>query len=244
MSESDHELLRDGELEILGRIVEASNATLLCTVSDGTRTEHAVYKPVRGERPLWDFPDGTLAGREVAAYAVSEATGWAIVPPTVLRDDAPLGSGMVQLWVDGDEEVDLVAMINSAPSSLRRMAVLDAVINNSDRKGGHIIPKPTAADIPLTERAAWGVDHGVAFSVEDKLRTLLWQWAGDPLTDEAVVTLHALYDDLDGALGDTLYEHLTVAEVVATRERIEAMLLSGIHPMPSPDWPAVPYPPF
>ena len=244
MSESDLRLLRDGELEILGRIVEASNATLLCSVTDGQRTAHAVYKPVRGERPLWDFPDGTLAGREVAAYAVSEATGWGIVPPTILREEAPFGAGMVQLWVDGDDEVDLVELINATPCSLRRMAVLDAVINNSDRKGGHIIPQPAPAGTGLTERAIWGVDHGVSFSVENKLRTLLWQWAGEPLTDEAGEILHALREGLEGELGAELNEHLTIREVSATRERIEAMLRSGIHPMPSPDWPSVPYPPF
>lgn len=244
MSESDLELLRQGELEILGRIVEASNATLLCRVSDGTRVAHAVYKPVRGERPLWDFPDGTLAGREVAAYAVSEATGWGIVPPTVLRQEAPLGTGMVQLWVDGDDEVDLVALINAAPATLRRMAVLDAVINNSDRKGGHIIPQPAAADTPLAQRAAWGVDHGVTFSVEDKLRTLLWQWAGEPLTAEATAVLQRLYEALDADLGEALHEHLTISEVDATRDRVETMLLTGVHPLPSRDWPSVPYPPF
>jgi uncharacterized repeat protein (TIGR03843 family) len=244
VNDDDRRLLCDGELEVLGRIVEASNATLLCSLSDGTRTEQAVYKPVRGERPLWDFPDGTLAGREVAAYAVSEATGWGIVPPTVLRHAAPFGTGMVQLWVDGDDEVDLVALINAAPDALRRMAVLDAVINNSDRKGGHIIPRPAEDDLPLRERAVWGVDHGVSFSVDEKLRTLLWQWAGDPLTDECLAVLHALRSDLGGDLGGALHEHLTIPEVHATRERVEAMLRSGRHPLPSPDWPSVPYPPF
>lgn len=244
MNEADRSLLCEGELEILGRIVEASNATLLCSVTHAGRSERAVYKPVRGERPLWDFPDGTLAGREVAAYAVSEATGWGIVPPTILRHDAPFGTGMVQLWVDGDDDVDLVELINSAPESLRRMAVLDAVINNSDRKGGHIIPQPSADPTALTDLQVWGVDHGVSFSVEDKLRTLLWQWAGDPLTDEALATLHLLLDDLEGELGEVLHEHLTLTEVQATRERIEALLRSGQHPLPSPDWPSVPYPPF
>lgn len=245
MNADDRRLLCEGELEILGRIVEASNATLLCSVTLGSRSAHAVYKPVRGERPLWDFPNGTLAGREVAAYAVSEATGWGIVPPTVLREDAPFGSGMLQLWVDGDDEVDLVALINCAPESLRRVAVFDAVINNSDRKGGHIIPRPTEDLLPLACREVWGVDHGVSFSVEDKLRTLLWQWAGDPLSEEAVAVLHALHSDLDGGpLGDELDQHLTIHEVQATLNRIEAMLRAGTHPMPSPDWPSVPYPPF
>ncbi|WP_243837799.1 SCO1664 family protein [Cumulibacter soli] len=244
MNDDDRALLCEGELEILGRIVEASNATLLCTVTLGDRTAHAVYKPVRGEQPLWDFPDGTLAGRELAAYAVSEETGWGIIPPTVLRHDAPYGTGMLQLWMDGDEDVDLIELINSAPDSLRRMAVLDAVINNSDRKGGHIIVRPAAPDTPITEREVWGVDHGVSFSAEDKLRTLLWQWAGEPLTDEALEVLHLLHDALDADLGETLHEHLTLTEVRRTRARIESMVRDGTHPLPSADWPSVPYPPF
>lgn len=239
----DLQLLRDGEIEILGRIVDASNATLLCSITAGERTASCVYKPVRGEKPLWDFPDGTLAGREVAAYAVSEATGWGIVPPTILRD-GPFGPGMVQLWMDGDEEVDLVELINSRPDSLRRMAVLDAVINNSDRKGGHLIPQPAADGTPITDRDVWGVDHGVTFSVDDKLRTLLWQWAGQPLTDQAVAVLQRLREQLDGPLGDELHEHLTVGEVRRTVERVERLLQEGTHPLPSDDWPSVPYPPF
>lgn len=243
MSADDLALLRTGEIEILGRIVEASNATLLCTITDGEREARCVYKPVLGEQPLWDFPDGTLAGREVAAYAVSEATGWAIIPPTVLRD-GPAGEGMVQLWMDGDDEVDLIELINSRPESLRRMAVLDAVINNSDRKGGHLIPQPAPPGTAITERGVWGVDHGVTFSVDDKLRTLLWQWSGQPLTEEALDVLRRLREQLDGELGETLHEHLTISEVRRTRGRVARLLATGRHPEPSDDWPSVPYPPF
>jgi hypothetical protein len=145
-----------------------------------------VYKPVQGERPLWDFPDGTLAGREVSAYLVSVATGWDLVPPTVLRD-GPFGPGMCQLWIDVDD-VDLAALARSDHPDLRRMAVFDAVVNNADRKGGHLLP--------LGNRIR-GVDHGVCFSAEDKLRTLLWQWRGLPLTDEAVDVLSRLRAELD-----------------------------------------------
>ncbi|WP_228389131.1 SCO1664 family protein [Cumulibacter manganitolerans] len=239
----DLQLLRTGDIEVLGRIVEASNATLLCVITAGERTAHCVYKPVAGERPLWDFPDGTLAEREVASYAVSEATGWGIVPPTVLRE-GPAGTGMVQLWIDGDEDVDLVELINSRPPALRRMAVLDAVINNSDRKGGHLIPGAAPKGTALADRHVWGVDHGVTFSVDDKLRTLLWQWAGEPLTGEALDVLARLREQLDGALGERLQELLTVAEVRRTAERIEELLRRRRHPMPSEGWPSVPYPPF
>ena len=194
-----------------------------------------VYKPVQGERPLWDFPDGTLAGREVSAYLVSEATGWGLVPPTVLRD-GPFGTGMCQLWVDVEEDVDLQELATSDHPDLRRMAVLDAVINNADRKGGHLLPTP--------EGRVLGVDHGVCFSPDDKLRTLLWQWRGLPLTDEAVQVLSRLRAELEGSLASSLLELLTRREVTRTVRRVDRLLTSGVHPHPSEDWPAIPWPPF
>ena len=197
-------------------------------------TATCVYKPVQGERPLWDFPDGTLAGREVAAYLVSQATGWGLVPPTVLRE-GPFGPGMCQLWIDVDEGVDLQRLARSDHPDLRRMAVLDAVINNADRKGGHLLP--------VGDRV-FGVDHGVTFSVEDKLRTLLWQWRGLPLTAEAVEVLNRLRVDLQTALGEELRELLTRREVARTLRRIDRLLLSGTHPEPSEEWPPIPWPPF
>ena len=194
-----------------------------------------MYKPIRGERPLWDFPDGTLAGRELSAYLVSVATGWAIVPPTVMRE-GPFGPGMCQLWVETDETVDLAALARSDHPDLQRMAVLDAVLNNADRKGGHLLPTP--------DGRVYGVDHGVCFSVEDKLRTLLWQWRGLPLTDEAVEVLSRVRAELEGALGEALHEHLTRREVAATVARVDRLLATGLHPEPSEDWPAIPWPPF
>ena len=228
-------LLRDGELSVEGRLIDASNATLYCTSTLDGVTATCVYKPVRGERPLWDFPDGTLAGREVATYLVSEATGWGIVPPTVLRD-GPFGPGMCQLWVDVDETVDLQALARSDHPDLRRMAVLDAVVNNADRKGGHLLPTP--------EGRVHGVDHGICFSVEDKLRTLLWQWRGCPLTDEAVEVLSRLRAELEGGLADALLDLLTRREVRRTVQRVDRLLAAGVHPEPSEDWPAIPWPPF
>jgi hypothetical protein len=228
-------LLRAGDLEVEGRLVDASNATLYCAASLDGVTAAVVYKPVRGERPLWDFPDGTLAGREVSAYLVSQATGWEVVPPTVLRD-GPFGLGMCQLWVDVDEEVDLAALARSDHPDLRRMAVFDAVVNNADRKGGHLLPRP--------DGRVQGVDHGICFSAEDKLRTLLWQWRGSPLTDEAVEVLSGLRAELEGALGEQLASLLTVTEVAATIGRVDRLLTERRHPEPSPDWPAIPWPPF
>ena len=229
------DLLRHGDLDLDGRLVLASNATFVGTVSLDGMDLACVYKPVRGERPLWDFPDGTLAAREVPAYQLSEASGWGIVPPTVLRP-GPFGPGMCQLWVDVDESVDLAELARGTHPDLRRMAVLDAVINNADRKGGHLLPRP--------DGRVQGVDHGVCFSVEDKLRTLLWQWRGDRLTDEAVEVLSALRAELEGGLGDALREVLTRREVRRTTERVDALLATRRHPQPSPDWPAIPWPPF
>ena len=228
-------LLREGEISVEGRLVDASNATLYCAVILDGVTAAAVYKPVRGERPLWDFPDGTLAGREVGAYLVSQVTGWDVVPPTVMRE-GPYGPGMCQLWVDVDPAVDLAALARSDHPDLRRMAVLDAVINNADRKGGHLLPRQ--------DGRVQGVDHGICFSAEDKLRTLLWQWRGDRLTDEAVEVLSRVRAELEGELGEQLHGLLTVTEVRTTVDRVDRLLATGRHPQPSDQWPAIPWPPF
>jgi uncharacterized repeat protein (TIGR03843 family) len=195
-----------------------------------------VYKPVAGERPLWDFPDGTLAEREVAAYEVSAASGWDIVPPTIYRD-GPAGPGMVQLWIAEDEQVDLVRLLRRADSdALRRIAVFDAVINNADRKGGHLLP--------TDDDTIFGVDHGVTFNVEDKLRTVLWQWAGKRLPEAALDTLIELRGRLDHELGERLRELLTTREVRRTIRRVDDLLSIGRHPEPSGNWPPVPWPPM
>lgn len=253
------ELLTRGELTVRGRIRDASNAVFQCAVRlDGEETL-CVYKPVRGERPLWDFPEGTLAEREVAAWEVSEATGWGLVPPTVLRD-GPHGRGMVQLWVEPRPGPELLALVDAEEPGpgwkavgladvgggrtallvhaddprLRRLAVLDAVINNGDRKGGHLLP---AGD------RLYGIDHGVTFHTDPKLRTLLWGWAGEPLPEEAVKVLQQLAAALDAGLGARLRDLLTPAEVDATRARVDTLLTTGRHPEPTGEWPAIPWPP-
>ncbi|MER6724411.1 MULTISPECIES: SCO1664 family protein [Streptomyces] len=256
------DLLALGELTVRGRIRDASNAALYCTVTHQGREVACVYKPVAGERPLWDFPDGTLAQREVAAYEVSEATGWGLVPPTVLRE-GPYGEGMVQLWIEAVPEADLLALVDTEEPGpgwkavalaevgegrtallvhadderLRRLAVLDAVINNADRKGGHLLP---AAGERL-----YGIDHGVTFHAEDKLRTLLWGWAGEPLTGEALAVLDGLREALKdgGTLATRLGALITPAELDATRARVTSLIESGKHPEPGGEWPAIPWPP-
>ncbi len=231
-------LLEHGELTVEGRLVDASNATLLCRVSMGGVEALCVHKPVAGERPLWDFPDGTLASREVAAYVVSQSTGWDVVPPTVMRE-GPFGRGMCQLWIEVDESVDPVALARSSSPALRRMAVLDAVVNNTDRKIGHLLP--------VGGGHVYGVDHGVCFSVEDKLRTVLWQWAGQRLAAEAAEVLERLDGQLaddDSALVRSLGGLLAPDELGSTRRRVRGLLRTGRHPRPRPDWPHVPWPPY
>jgi uncharacterized repeat protein (TIGR03843 family) len=230
------DLLGNGELDVEGRLMEASNTTLYCSVRHRGVLAACVYKPVAGERPLWDFPDGTLAEREIAAYEVSAASGWQIVPPTVYRD-GPFGPGMVQLWIDVDETADVVALLRRSNSDqLRRIAVFDAMINNADRKGGHLLPTHAGH--------IYGVDHGVTFNADPKLRTLLWQWAGEPLTDEAVDVLSTLRAQLEGPLGDRLRELLTTREVRRTVRRVDHLLRARCHPWPDGDWPAIPWPPM
>ena len=229
-------LLRDGELSIEGRVMDASNASFYCAVTCSGRSAACVYKPVAGERPLWDYPDGTLAEREVAAYEVSAVAGWGIVPPTVYRD-GPAGPGMVQLWIDVDVDVNIARLMRRRDlDRLRTIAVFDAVINNSDRKGGHLLP--TAGG------EVYGIDHGVTFSVEDKLRTVLWQWAGAGLTPEARRALKSLRAELDRGLGERLGELLTRREVRQTRFRVDRLLSTKCHPEPTGDWPPVPWPPI
>ena len=234
------DLLREGELSIVGRLYASSNNALLCLVTrrcpdpEPDVVAACIYKPVLGERPLVDFPDGTLARREVAAFAASEVTGWGIVPPTVLRE-GPFGEGMVQLWIRVDEAADPVGLVVGSDPRLRRIAVFDAAVNNTDRKAGHLLPVPGGH--------IYGVDHGVTFSPVPKLRTVLWNWRGEPFTDEELAALRELRTGLDGALGDTLHELLAPVEVRATARRIEALLEAGMFPQPDPRRPALPWPP-
>jgi uncharacterized repeat protein (TIGR03843 family) len=255
------DLLTRGTIEIEGRLVDASNTTLRADITLDGMTRRCVYKPVQGERPLWDFPDGTLAGREVSAFLVSQATGWDVVPPTILRD-GPLGPGALQLWIDEpdsaealigfvpaydipegwlavanarDEDGDAFALAHADDPRLARLAVFDSVINNADRKGGHVLYPATGS--------IHGVDHGVSFHVENKLRTVLWGWTGKPLIPEAIEVLEDLAGRLDSSLGEALEEHLTLSEVQHVRLRVRRLLRSRRFPKPPQDWPAIPWPP-
>jgi uncharacterized repeat protein (TIGR03843 family) len=250
--------LETGEIELTGRIMPASNATFVGRIGD----VEIVYKPVDGEAPLWDFPDGLLAHREVAAYLVSEVLGWDIVPRTWLRD-GPLGTGMVQLWQHVDpaqDAVDLVlshevpdagwchvfdgydahdrevSLIHEDSAALRRMAVFDIVTNNADRKGGHILE--------MTGGHRHGIDHGLTFHVEHKLRTVLWGWVGESLEPWERDGVERVRTALSGALGDALAPLLTPMEVVALANRCDRLLREARFPAPRGEMPAIPWPPF
>ncbi|MFJ4416802.1 SCO1664 family protein [Streptomyces sp. NPDC088925] len=255
------EILTRGELTVRGQITRASNAVLLCDAALDGRSLACVHKPVAGERPLWDFPDGNLARREVAAHEVCRAMGWDFVPPTVLRE-GPWGEAMTQLWIETSEdgggllalqdaeepeegwkaiglaeveEERTALLVHRDDPRLRLLAVLDAVINNADRKGGHLLPTP--------EGRLHAIDHGVTFHTDNKLRTLLWGWAGDPLPPEALDALALLSEALDGPLAATLAPLLTEAEITALRSRVASLRETGVHPEPSDEWPTIPWPP-
>lgn len=245
------------QLVLRGRIMPASNATFLAEL-DG---REVVYKPVAGERPLWDFPDGTLADREVAAYLVAEASGWDVVPRTWL-DEGPHGPGMLQEWQEVDPDEDAVTLVRAGrvpegwlsvvdglddrdhevtlvhedTPALRRLAVLDVVLNNADRKGGHVLVTPDGRRL--------GVDHGVTLHHEPKLRTVLWGWAGSPLTDEETAVVERVRAAVRGPLGELLEQHLSELELTALERRCERLLRVGALPVPGRGWPSIPWPPF
>ncbi|QFG68674.1 SCO1664 family protein [Ornithinimicrobium pratense] len=262
------DLLRSATIEPVGVLTQASNLTLLVDVHDalGTATGHrAVYKPIRGERPLRDFPLGTLAAREVAAYLVSCTGRFEIVPPTVLRD-GPLGEGSLQWWVDqdperladpsaglvevlppgdlepgwlpvvtgSDEEGHEVVVAHADDPRLRRMAVLDALLSNADRKAAHLTLDPRGR--------LRGFDHGLSLHVEDKLRTVLWGWAGQPLAADEMRAVEAVLEGLNGQLGAELAQLLSVPEVEALRARGLALTESGAFPDPPGDRYPLPWP--
>ena len=269
------DLITRGTIEVRGRLVDASNATLYALIELDGVTGRCVYKPVAGERPLWAFPSRTLARREVAAYELSSGLGWDVVPATVLRE-GPYGPGSVQWWVgtgqvdaDGDPVggepgaglVDIVpphavppgwlqvvraesyegspvSLVHADDPGLARMAVFDIVANNADRKGGHVLRDLTGG--------VRGVDHGLTFNVEDKLRTVLWGWAGHKLPPDILDVLRRLQADLDrqGPLTGRLASLLAAAEVDRTAFRVERLLRSGRFPRPGGSRHPIPWPAF
>lgn len=229
------EVLIHGELIVTGRLIDASNATLLAECSYKDQKIKCIYKPIAGERPLWDFPDGNLAHREFAAFLISKHGDFNVVPLTILRD-GPFGIGMVQEWIDIDTSIDLADFFSSDDARLRKMALFDAVINNTDRKIGHLLPHVSGF--------LYGCDHGVTFHQENKLRTVLWQWAGSAFSDEEVQMLSMLLIKIKNQQLENLEELITQTELSALIQRIEELLRSRSFPVPSQDWPAIPWPAF
>jgi uncharacterized repeat protein (TIGR03843 family) len=255
------ELITRGKIDVEGRLVDASNATLYGAISHNGVSAHCVYKPINGERALWDFPDGTLAGREVGAYLVSEASGLGLIPPTVLRA-GPFGRGMVQLWIDtkeGDDLVDVLApdevpegwrmvlrahdrygdpavLTHADHPSVRLLAALDIMINNADRKGGHVLH--------ATDDLVYGVDHGICLHSENKLRTVLWGFLGEPLPEQALAAVSKVRSAVEESLGEQLSKHVTRREIRALRDRCDALLRNPVYPEPNPDGRPIPWPAF
>ncbi|MBM3703867.1 MAG: SCO1664 family protein [Actinobacteria bacterium] len=228
------EVIATGEISITGRLVDASNATLFGQATLNNETVNVIYKPIAGERPLWDFPDGTLAGREVSAFRFSEFAGFHLVPLTILRD-GPYGLGAVQEWIDVDESVDLIDLAQSQDERLRKFVLFDAMVNNTDRKIGHLLPR--------SDGRLFGCDHGVCFHEEDKLRTVLWQWMGEPLDDNEIGLVKYIVAHFD-SFSREVSEFLSNRELHATLQRATTLLAEGAFPFPAEDWPAVPWPPI
>jgi uncharacterized repeat protein (TIGR03843 family) len=225
----EDKVLDTGELEIIGRLVDASNASLLCKLSDGRQV---IYKPIAGERPLWDFPDGNLASREVAAFYLSEVGNFNLVPRTVLRE-GPFGVGAVQEWIDVSEDVDVIEIAQSQNSHIRNLALFDVVINNADRKFGHILV--------TSDGGIFGCDHGVSLHEEGKLRTVIWQFTEMELTQTELEQISNLTTAINREYLNTL---LSNTEIDALFARLAKLLEDRRFPSPNPNWPAVPWPPY
>lgn len=230
---SAQELLT-GELSIEGRLIDASNATLFGQINTSIGESFpVVYKPIAGERPLWDFPDGSLAGREVAAFELSSQIGFNCVPTTVMRE-GPFGKGAVQQWIDTSTEVDFIASAQQETPQMRNMALFDVVVNNTDRKFGHILF--------TADGEVFGCDHGVTFHEEFKLRTVLWQFAGEQLNSAEIFRLEQITKWLETPSSATFRDHINQVEQEALLKRVENLMQEGF-PYPSQEWPAIPWPP-
>lgn len=225
------ETLSIGDIKVIGRLIDASNATLMGEIVSPNSSIKVIYKPIAGEKPLWDFQDGNLAFREYCAFLVSDLAGFNIVPATILRD-GPFGLGMVQQWIEIDRTVDVVEFGQSEDRQLRKLALFDSIINNTDRKYGHLLID--------SDKKLFGCDHGVSFHSQNKLRTVIWQFAGQKFTTEEMALLERTREvDFNGVFEN----YLTDIEISAFLDRINALIASGTFPFPSDEWPAIPWPP-
>ncbi len=230
--------LETGTLTLEGEFIHGANTTFLVQVQHQAEDFRAVYKPQQGERPLWDFPENTLAHRETAAYLVSQALGWELVPPTVYRSDGPYGPGSVQHFIPHNPEYHYFNLSDEHFQRMPPVILFDMLINNADRKGSHLV---FDADDHL-----WLIDHGICFHVEEKLRTVIWDFAGEPVPPELLADLQALNEKLRtrSALVAALEEHLAPEETAALQTRAEILQTLEIFPHPPNDRRAYPYPPL
>ncbi|HZQ85995.1 MAG TPA: SCO1664 family protein [Acidimicrobiales bacterium] len=224
-------LLAEGEVEIEGRLPWSSNASFVVTLCLDGVSGRAVYKPGRGERALWDFPGG-LYRREIAAYELSSALGWELVPETVMRWDAPLGEGSVQRFVDADFAEHYFTLLehDDLVDQLRVMAAFDLIANNADRKSGHCLID--------ADRHVWGIDHGLCFHEDPKLRTVMWDFAGEPIPDPLLADIERVAEDLP----EPLAQYLDADEQAALRRRAAAVVRLGRYPDPDPNMRPYPWP--
>ncbi|MFH1908164.1 MAG: SCO1664 family protein [Chloroflexota bacterium] len=230
--------LTHGEIELKGQFRLGYNYTFLVSVHHEGGEYPAVYKPFRGERPLWDFPDNTLAQREVAAYLVSQALGWELVPLTIMRDEAPIGPGSLQQFIDYNPNYHYFTFTPTDRQRLRPAALFDLLVNNADRKGSHFL-------IQKRSRHLYLIDHGLCFHEEDKLRTVLWDYAGEPIPEDLLSALAAFRSTLSTpSLPAALEPYLSPGEIVALGSRAETLLKTRTFPLPPEDRRAFPYPPL
>lgn len=230
--------LQQGKISLQGQFLNSSNYTFLCRVEDKTLAVEAVYKPRRGERALWDFPPGSLTRREVAAYLVSGALGWQLVPPTVFRrQKTPLGAGSLQAFIDHNPEYHYFRFTPQERQRLRPVVVFDLLVNNADRKGGHILID--------AQDHLWLIDHGVCFHVEPKLRTVVWDFAGEPIPKDLLHDVRRLHEALQSetTLRGELVSLLKPPEVDAVARRAASLLSQARFPNPGSDHRPYPYPP-
>jgi hypothetical protein len=229
------QILSQGQVELVGQVMSSSNIIFLTKVTDGEDQTLAIYKPRQGERPLWDFPYGTLCQREVATYVLSQTLGWPLVPPAVLRD-GPYGVGALQLFIDADYEANYFSLQDRRLSHLLPIALFDVLVNNADRKGGHLL-------LDQSDRI-WAIDNALTFHAEPKLRTVIWDFAGDPIPDRYLVSLQQLQQQLTGTRGlrRTLQDLLSKDEIVALQMRLAELIEWPRFPQPDPTRRHVPWP--
>jgi len=229
--------LKSGKLSLDGQFVYGSNYTFMVTCQYSGGSFKAVYKPMKGERPLWDFPNQTLGKREVAAFLVSDALGWNLVPPTIFRSrSAPMGPGSLQIFIEHDPEYHYFNFKERDKTQIPQVMLFDLLINNADRKAGHLLID--------SEEALWLIDHGLCFHVEEKLRTVIWEHAGEPIPEEYLVDVKGIIPILDPGerLHQALKAFLLPIEIEALQTRAKSLAESGTFPRPPEDRRAYPWP--